>query len=656
MTIELTRTDTGTRRTIALGEQFSARLPENPTTGYRWQADYNHSQLTLLQDAFHGPTDPPGTGGERRFTFQATHCGLATLRLARQRSWESTEPIEEFSIQLDIQRPTYSPTSTGATAGPGGATRVRTHRPQRSASMPYRADPPGQEVDMQVRAGRHHGLPFLVLGGEMHPVASQSRDRRSHRPDLRSKRCRLRPNSQRCTQCPSSCATMAAVRRRGARRSDLHRILPIGRTFQFIESHRARALQVEVERREATLSARRRADGTPGSGKQTRARTQHVGRADRYTENGARRCASESRAANRTLMPMSGGVRVLSMVPAMLAGRSRISSSSGRFKSLFCGVLSRMTERASSADDCARAAPHARGVESMATTPTADPGRSVRATAPIPHARAISVGSWPGRWRPGSSPPCFSSPPRSSRRTRTTSPVQCCADSLWGGRCWRCSRCGSPTNPSDGPWYRRCSWAWAVFSSSRSATPWWTVLNWVWPPALLALVIWMSVQAHRQLHSRSRRWLLYPVFAVMALASVGGGYETVREARGRQRLPDAGSADRRRRTQPAPHCTGSGSPTVVLQPGGGDLSSAMGVDSARGSRPHPGLRLRPAGSRVERARPTAPRTPRRSQPTCTRCCNAHTFQDPTCWPVTPSAASTSSPTPTATPTTSPAWC
>jgi peptidoglycan/LPS O-acetylase OafA/YrhL len=56
------------------------------------------------------------------------------------------------------------------------------------------------------------------------------------------------------------------------------------------------------------------------------------------------------------------------------------------------------------------------------------------------------------------------------------------------------------------------------------------VLSWVWPPALLALAIWMLVRAHRQLRSPSRRWLLYPVIAMLALASLGGGYETVREA------------------------------------------------------------------------------------------------------------------------------
>ena len=53
------------------------------------------------------------------------------------------------------------------------------------------------------------------------------------------------------------------------------------------------------------------------------------------------------------------------------------------------------------------------------------------------------------------------------------------------------------------------------------------MLSWVWPPALLALVVWMIGRARRQVHSRSRRWLLYPVIAMMTLAAVGGGYETV---------------------------------------------------------------------------------------------------------------------------------
>ena len=101
------------------------------------------------------------------------------------------------------------------------------------------------------------------------------------------------------------------------------------------------------------------------------------------------------------------------------------------------------------------------------------------------------------------------------------------------------------------------------------------VLNWVWPPALLALVVWMFVGAHRKLRSRSRRWLLYPVLGVLALAAVGGGYETVREAVDANAYPMPGQLIDVGGHRLHLYCTGSGSPTVVLQPGGGDFSSAM---------------------------------------------------------------------------------
>ena len=102
------------------------------------------------------------------------------------------------------------------------------------------------------------------------------------------------------------------------------------------------------------------------------------------------------------------------------------------------------------------------------------------------------------------------------------------------------------------------------------------VLNWVWPPALLGLVIWMIVRAHRQLRSRSRRWLLYPVFATLALAAVGGGYETVREAMDTNAYPMPGQLIDVGGHRLHLNCIGSGSPTVVLEPGAGEMSSNLG--------------------------------------------------------------------------------
>lgn len=113
-------------------------------------------------------------------------------------------------------------------------------------------------------------------------------------------------------------------------------------------------------------------------------------------------------------------------------------------------------------------------------------------------------------------------------------------------------------------------------------------LEWVWPPLLLALVVWMIVRARRDLHTRTRPWLLYPVFAVLVLMAIGGAYEAVGvSADGGKyampgRLVDVGGHRLHL------YCTGVGSPTVVLEPGLGEPSPMMSgwiaPDVARGTR------------------------------------------------------------------------
>ena len=127
------------------------------------------------------------------------------------------------------------------------------------------------------------------------------------------------------------------------------------------------------------------------------------------------------------------------------------------------------------------------------------------------------------------------------------------------------------------------------------------VLNWVWPPVMLALAIWVFVRVHRQLRSRGARWLLYLVFGVLALASIGGGYETVREAMDARAYPAPG-----RLIDVGGHrlhlsCTGSGIPRWCSSRAPAHVLES-GVDHSGGSPRHPGLRLRPCGSWMERAR------------------------------------------------------
>jgi pimeloyl-ACP methyl ester carboxylesterase len=86
----------------------------------------------------------------------------------------------------------------------------------------------------------------------------------------------------------------------------------------------------------------------------------------------------------------------------------------------------------------------------------------------------------------------------------------------------------------------------------------------------------MTVQARRNLRSLTRRLVLYPLFVALVIAGVGGSYETIQEQVDRStttmpgHLVDVGG----RRLYV--HCTGSGSPTVVLVSGLAEASVYWG--------------------------------------------------------------------------------
>jgi pimeloyl-ACP methyl ester carboxylesterase len=103
-----------------------------------------------------------------------------------------------------------------------------------------------------------------------------------------------------------------------------------------------------------------------------------------------------------------------------------------------------------------------------------------------------------------------------------------------------------------------------------------SALGWVWPPALLILVVWMWVRAKRELHSRVRVWLLCPVLVVLAVLAVGGGYERI----GRSAAPAVAMPGQLVDVGPYRlhlDCRGTGSPTVILEPGAGGSAASMGL-------------------------------------------------------------------------------
>lgn len=101
------------------------------------------------------------------------------------------------------------------------------------------------------------------------------------------------------------------------------------------------------------------------------------------------------------------------------------------------------------------------------------------------------------------------------------------------------------------------------------------VLNWAWPPVMLAIAIGMIVRIRQTLRGSRTRWILYPVAVLLAIASVGSGYQTIGEAADAQANPMPGQLIDVGGHRLHLYCTGSGSPTVVLEAGGGAMASDL---------------------------------------------------------------------------------
>jgi pimeloyl-ACP methyl ester carboxylesterase len=99
------------------------------------------------------------------------------------------------------------------------------------------------------------------------------------------------------------------------------------------------------------------------------------------------------------------------------------------------------------------------------------------------------------------------------------------------------------------------------------------VLNWVWPPLMLALVGWMFVQSRRALPTPARL-LLAPVFVTLAAVAVGALGQQITSLQVRDEHPAPGRTytvgDHRLHID----CRGTGGPTVVLFNGMGELSAS----------------------------------------------------------------------------------
>lgn len=97
-----TQSDHGTTAALALGDELELRLPENATTGFRWQLDA--PDLVQLEDRSERATAGAlGAGGQRVFTLRADALGEARVDAKLVRAWEGDASAQSrFSLTVRV--------------------------------------------------------------------------------------------------------------------------------------------------------------------------------------------------------------------------------------------------------------------------------------------------------------------------------------------------------------------------------------------------------------------------------------------------------------------------------------------------------------------------------------------------------------------------
>jgi inhibitor of cysteine peptidase len=101
--LPITSNMNGSQVEVLLGEQVELELPENPTTGYRWQVRAVGSPVLEAEgDSFQAAGGAVGAGGMRRLRFRAAQAGSADVELDYARTWEH-RAADTFKVTVCVK-------------------------------------------------------------------------------------------------------------------------------------------------------------------------------------------------------------------------------------------------------------------------------------------------------------------------------------------------------------------------------------------------------------------------------------------------------------------------------------------------------------------------------------------------------------------------
>ena len=90
---------------LAVGQTLEISLPENPTTGFRWELKAAGDPACAPRgDTFDAPSPGVGKSGTRRWRFEAVAKGTGKIELAYRRTWEQDKPpAETFRLTVRVE-------------------------------------------------------------------------------------------------------------------------------------------------------------------------------------------------------------------------------------------------------------------------------------------------------------------------------------------------------------------------------------------------------------------------------------------------------------------------------------------------------------------------------------------------------------------------
>ena len=95
----------GSKIELDVGEEFKVSLPENPSTGFRWNPLSSGDPVCrLLDNSFDLDGNIPGNAGSHSWRFQAVKEGSAKIEFAYGRSWEHDKPpARTFTLGVNVR-------------------------------------------------------------------------------------------------------------------------------------------------------------------------------------------------------------------------------------------------------------------------------------------------------------------------------------------------------------------------------------------------------------------------------------------------------------------------------------------------------------------------------------------------------------------------